>query len=156
MLLAALLAVQVARSDGPEPAVDGAAAAAPESWADVVRGLDLARIRAWEAASAPALREVDVVGSPAARADHAVLAALRRGAVRPHGMRVDLDTVGVVAKEPGSVRLRVIDRRSAYELRDARHVVVRRVDARGPRAWEVRLVRFGDRWLQVSAVALGR
>lgn len=152
VLLVLVAAVVLARGTG-----DGGEAPPPvvaTSWPDVLAELDEVRTSAWAGGDAAPLREVDVEGSAAARADLAALAALRRRGVRAEGLRVAIETVGVVTRSPGRVRLRVVDRRSSYVLRARTGEVAERVAARGPRAWEVELAHTGERWRFVSVAPL--
>jgi len=155
VLLACVLAVRAVGGDADQAARAEISGAGP-TWADVLGGLDRARGRVWETGDPALLAAVDLPGSRAETADRAAVAALRRDGLRAHGLRTELTTVGVVALSGSAARLRVVDRRSAYELRDEAGRTVRRVAARPERAWEVALARRAAGWRVADVVALGQ
>lgn len=119
----------------------------------MLASVDAARAEAFAALDREGLRAAVVPGSTAWQADIAVLEALVAAGVRPVGQRWELLEVEEV--EVGGTRavLRVVDRRTAYDMVDSAGVVVAHRGARGRSAWRVEIAGGPGRWRVASVVA---
>ena len=95
-------------SHGRAGAVRPVAAALPA--ADVLRAWDGRRAEAFAAGDLAALGRLYVPGSRAGTADRALLRGYLDRGLRVEGMRVQVLALDVLARRPGSLRLRVTDR----------------------------------------------
>lgn len=138
------------------PSVSATSAQQPDSpeWAEVVGALDRVRSKALVLGDREALAEAVAQGSPAWKADTALLEQLKSQGVRPRSLRTQLIAAvptqaagtardgasGPALDRAGAVRLLVTDRRAPYDLLDEAGAVVGRVEGAGKRRWRVVLV----------------
>jgi hypothetical protein len=154
-------------STGSAASPDLLAPGAGDDWWSILGALDARRQRALTERDPAALSDYLVPGSPAWRADSALIAELRTQGVRPVGLathlvaieEVEVDAAasgavdGSVAAEgdPGPSQgagiatdratVVLVDQRSAYTLEDPAGAVVQAVDASGTQRWVVTLAR---------------
>jgi hypothetical protein len=113
-VVTALALLAPASSAGsPAPTAGSPAVAVLHRW-------DRARATAWAAGDVAALRALYTPGSPAGRADVALLSRYLDRGLRVRGLATQVFSVTVLAAGPGLVRLRVVDR-LAGGLACARH-----------------------------------
>ncbi|MFN8146717.1 MAG: hypothetical protein U0R76_04535 [Candidatus Nanopelagicales bacterium] len=137
------------------PATDGPAVAPPPAtdWVAVLRSLDDRRHRALVTGSASLLAAaVDPRGSAWA-ADSALVARVRSTGARMTGGALVPSSVELVEDRGSSVRLRVRDVRTAYDVTAGGTTT--HVAARGARTWEVTLRSSGTGW-RISDVSAAR
>jgi hypothetical protein len=132
------------------------AQAAAAHWSGVLSSLDLARAKAFAAPGTIAISEFDAAGSGAFRYDQAAVASLRSQRAHANGLRMVLTAVTVRRQSAGEVTLVVTDTRSAYQVLDAKQLILSRVPARasarhvivlrstGPGGWRIAEVNAGS------------
>ena len=143
--VAALPAASVAPSVAPSVA----ASAAP-AWDEVLDELDAARAAAFSTGDVAALSAVYAAGSPGLSSDTALLQDLVDRGQTAHGLRHEVRSVEVLDSGADTVRLRVVDTLSAYEIRDGSGAVVSTAPARGEKSFLVELVQTVDGWRLVE------
>ncbi len=146
---------RTARAAPAEPTPVSAGAA---DWRQVLTRLDTAWSRGFDQPDV-GFADVDAPGSSALRYDTAAAAALRARGVHAAGLRLALDQVAVESVTASRASLRVEDRRSAYQLRNARGELVSSVPARGSAWHRIVLVASGtgsSRWRFASVVDLAK
>ncbi|HWG94579.1 MAG TPA: serine/threonine-protein kinase [Mycobacteriales bacterium] len=147
---AATLPAAAAGTPSPAPTPVEAAV----DWAAELDALDAARAAAFEATDPARLTAVWAPGSPGLAADEQLVRSLAEAGQSAVGVRHEVVSVGELAREGGTARLRVVDVLRAYELRDVSGEVVRRVPSRGEAPHEVELVRTADGWRLVQVTPL--
>ncbi|MBA2774375.1 MAG: hypothetical protein H0U36_10090 [Nocardioidaceae bacterium] len=78
-------------------------------WVSVVSGLDSVRERAWRTGRPALLRTVYVEGSAPLERDQHMLRAYAERGLRVSGASLELERIRVVARQPGVVRLVLVD-----------------------------------------------
>jgi hypothetical protein len=122
--------------------VPSGATGSPDWWA-ILGDLDARRASILAERDLAGLGDIAVPGSPAWRADAAVIGDLLARDLRPEGLSTQVVAVEDVALGAGEARVVLVDDRAGYRLLDASGTVVQEVDSPGRRRWLVVLARQG-------------
>lgn len=138
----------------PPLAAKAAAKVAAVDWDAVVAKVDADRRISLEDLDEDALRRVHAPGSAALRADLRLVGALRARKLRPIGLVTIVSAVEPVRVGTDHAVLRVMDRRSGYDLVDlTTGAVHERMPPRGDRTWLLTLSRDDGDWAISAVVA---
>ncbi len=120
-------------------AADAPAAAVLQGtdWWAVMAELDERRSEVLASGDPGGLGRYAQPGSPAWRADQALLDELAAQDLRPAGLTSEVMAIERAELTGSEVRLQIVDARSAYELVDTEGTVVSQVDPAGPARWSV-------------------
>ncbi len=118
----------------------------PADWTAVVAGLVQRRDLALARADQAGLLDADERGSPAAQADVAVVDALRADHAHADGLAHEVRSATVLASQPGTATLRVVDTMPAYALLAPDGAVLARHPDRAAAAWRVQLALGAAGW----------
>lgn len=143
----------------PPPRLTPTATTPPQAavavhWTAVMKVLDQRRDAAIANLDPAALADVYAAGSPPLGVETASIQRLAAAGARADGLRLEIDSTGLVRRTPAGVTLRVVDRMPAYEILSADGRVLERRSGRGPVTWLVDLVPAGDGW-RIAAIAPG-
>ncbi len=140
-------AAQTAGTADPGEAAVTAGAPRPGNgtdWWAVLGSLDMLRQAALEAVDETLVSGYAEPDSAAWHEDAALIGDLRDRGLRPTGLSTRLVSVQLEESGPDQASLRVVDDRSAYELRDPSGAVISTRPATGQRAWRVLLGRSDE------------
>lgn len=138
------LVERIARAPAPAP-VPSVAPAGPD-WSSIVRALDSARSRAFEAVRPALLTDVDAPGSVALSEDQALMRQVSERGWRARNLRLRVRSVDLQTRQQDRTILRVADTLDPYVFVDSAGSVTRRVAGRGVGLHEITLRQGSSGW----------
>ncbi len=125
---------------------DPSAPSLAPDWFDVMRELDLARSRAFQAGSSALLVAVDAPASPALRDDESLIRQVVSRGWKARDLHLRLRSVEVASVLPKRVRLRVVDTLDPYVFVTQDGAVAQRAPGRGEAAHDIMLRQVEGGW----------
>jgi len=119
----------------------------PTSWTALLATLDSSRAAAFAAGDDELLGDVNIAGSPAAKADKRKLTELNQIGVLAQGLSSKIESVDVVSARESEVLLAISDVLGAYKIvAEADGAVIESRKPRSQQSWEVTLRPIDGQW----------